>query len=130
MDVQGKTEALLEAIERRLSDISERQHALAVEKAWLVEQTTPLRLGVTSPDLALAQLKARGITLRGLAAAWAVDRRPQRGGPAGDPSAAVQRHPVASSSLRNGLISSSNRRGDAPASRWLSGREPTGLNSR
>jgi hypothetical protein len=75
MDVQGKTEALLEAIERRLSDISERQHALAVEKAWLVEQTTPLRLGVTSPDLALAQLKARGITLRGLAAAWAVDRR-------------------------------------------------------
>jgi hypothetical protein len=77
MDVQGKTEALLEAIERRLSDISERQHALAVEKAWLVEQTTPLRLGVMSPDLALAQLRARGITLRGLAAAWAVDRRPQ-----------------------------------------------------
>jgi hypothetical protein len=77
MDTQGKTETLLEAIERRLSDISERQHALAVEKAWLVEQTTPLRLGVTSPDLALAQLKARGITLRGLAAAWAVDRRPK-----------------------------------------------------
>ena len=77
MDTQGKTEALLEAIERRLSDISERQHALAVEKAWLVDQTTPLRLGATSPDLALAQLKARGITLRGLAAAWAVDRRPQ-----------------------------------------------------
>ena len=76
MDTQGKTEALIEAIERRLSEISERQHALAVEKAWLVEQTTPLRLGVTSPDLALAQLKARGITLRGLAAAWAVDRRP------------------------------------------------------
>jgi hypothetical protein len=75
MDTQSKTEALLEAIERRLSDISERQHALAVEKAWLVEQTTPLRLGVTSPDLALAQLRARGITLRGLAAAWAVDRR-------------------------------------------------------
>ena len=77
MDTQGKSEALLEAIERRLSDISELQHALAVEKAWLVQQTTPLRLGVTSPDLALAQLKARGITLRGLAAAWAVDRRPR-----------------------------------------------------
>jgi len=75
METQGKTEAVLEAIERRLTDISERQHALAVEKAWLVEQTTPLRLGVISPDLALAQLKARGITLRGLAAAWAVDRR-------------------------------------------------------
>jgi hypothetical protein len=60
MDVQGKTETLLEAIERRLSDISERQHALAVEKAWLVEQTTPLRHGVTSPDLALALLKRRG----------------------------------------------------------------------
>ena len=77
MDTQAKAEALLEAIERRLSEISERQHALAVEKAWLVDQTTPLRLGVTSPDLALAQLKAKGITLRGLAAAWAVDRRPQ-----------------------------------------------------
>jgi hypothetical protein len=77
MDTQGKTEALLGAIERRLSEISERQHALAVEKSWLVEQTTPLRLGVMSPDLALAQLRARGITLRGLAAAWAVDRRPQ-----------------------------------------------------
>lgn len=77
METQGKTEAVLEAIERRLSDISERQHALAVEKAWLVEQTTPLRLGVTSPDLALALLKARGITLRGLAAAWAADRRPK-----------------------------------------------------
>jgi hypothetical protein len=77
MDTQGKTEALLEAIERRLSEISDRQHALAVEKAWLVEQTTPLRLGVIAPDLALAQLKSKGITLRGLAAAWAVDRRSQ-----------------------------------------------------
>jgi hypothetical protein len=77
MDTECKTEALIEAIERRLSEISERQHALAVEKAWLVEHTTPLRLGVISPDLALAQLKARGITLRGLAAAWAVDRRPK-----------------------------------------------------
>jgi hypothetical protein len=77
MDTQGKTEVLLEAIERRLSEISESQHALAVQKAWLVEQTTPLRLGVISPDLAMAQLKAKGITLRGLSAAWAVDRRPQ-----------------------------------------------------
>jgi hypothetical protein len=77
MDTQGKTDALLEAIERRLSEISESQHALAVQKAWLVEQATPLRLGVISPDLALAQLRAKGITLRGLSAAWAVDRRPR-----------------------------------------------------
>jgi hypothetical protein len=77
MDTQAKTDSLLEAIERRLSEISQRQHALAVEKAWLVEQTTPLRLGGTSPDLVLAQLRSRGITLRGVAAAWALDRRPQ-----------------------------------------------------
>lgn len=77
MDTRAKTEALLDAIERRLSEISERQHALAVEKAWLIEQTTPLRLGVASPELVLAQLRSKGIALRGLAAAWAVDRRPQ-----------------------------------------------------
>jgi hypothetical protein len=77
METQAKTEALLDAIERRLSEISERQHALAVEKAWLIEQTTPLRLGVASPDLALALLRSKGIALRGVAAAWAVDRHPQ-----------------------------------------------------
>jgi hypothetical protein len=77
MEAQARTEALLEVIERRLAEISERQHALALEKACLVEQMTPLRLGVASPDLALAQLKAKGIALRGVAAAWAVDRRPQ-----------------------------------------------------
>ena len=77
METQTKTEALLEVIERRLAEISERQHALAVEKACLVEQMTPLRLGATAPALALAQLRSKGIALRGLAAAWAVDRPPQ-----------------------------------------------------
>jgi hypothetical protein len=76
MATQTKTEALLEAIERRLTEISERQHALAVEKSHLVEQITPLRLGVASPDLALALLKSKGIALRGLAAVWGADRRP------------------------------------------------------
>jgi hypothetical protein len=77
METQTKTEALLEVIERRLAEISERQHALAVEKARLVEQMTPLRLGATSPALALAQLRSKGIALRGVTAAWAVDRPPQ-----------------------------------------------------
>jgi hypothetical protein len=39
-------EAIGTAIEPRLAEIPERQHALAVEKASLVEQMTPLRLGV------------------------------------------------------------------------------------
>jgi hypothetical protein len=103
MDTQGKTEALLEAIERRLSEISERQHALAVEKARLVEQTTPLRLGVISPDLALAQLKAKGVTLRGLAATSAVDRRPQEVVLRAIPPQRSNVTPLPA--LRNGLIS-------------------------
>ena len=44
-----QADALLEAIERRLSEISERQHALAVQKSHLVEQLTPLRLGARRP---------------------------------------------------------------------------------
>jgi hypothetical protein len=76
METPTRTEALLEVIERRLAEISERQHALAVEKARLVEQMTPLRLGVASPDLALALLRAKGIALRGLGAAGVSDRRP------------------------------------------------------
>jgi hypothetical protein len=76
METQTRTEALLEVIERRLAEISERQHALAAEKACLVEQMTPLRLGVASPDLALAYLRSKGIALRGLGAAGASDRRP------------------------------------------------------
>ena len=38
------TDALVTAIQRRLTDISEQQHALAVEKARLLEQLMPLRL--------------------------------------------------------------------------------------
>ena len=64
MQTQAKTEALLAAIESRLNEISVRQHALAVERARLNEQITPLRLGIISPDVALALLKAKGVTLR------------------------------------------------------------------
>jgi len=71
METRAKTDALLGLLERRLVEISERQHALAVEKARLMEQMTPLRLGVGSPELALAQLRSKGIALRGVAAAWA-----------------------------------------------------------
>jgi hypothetical protein len=74
MDTQTKTETLLEAIKHRLAEISTRQHALALEKTRLIEQITPLRLGVASPDLALAQLRAHGIALRGVAAAWGAER--------------------------------------------------------
>jgi hypothetical protein len=77
MTTEAKTKALLNAMERRLTDISEQQHALAVEKARLLEQLTPLRLGVVAPDTAVVQLKAKGITLRGLTAAWAATRRPR-----------------------------------------------------
>jgi hypothetical protein len=77
MTTEAKTKALLAAIERRLTDISEQQHALAVQKAHLLEQLTPLRLGVVAPDSALVQLKAKGVTLRELTAAWSHARRPR-----------------------------------------------------
>jgi hypothetical protein len=60
MTIDAKTTALLGAIERRLTDISEQQHALAVEKARLLEQLTPLRMGILAPDTAVVQLKAKG----------------------------------------------------------------------
>ena len=77
MTTEAKTTALLSAIERRLTEISEQQHALAVEKARLLEQLTPLRLGVVAPDMAVVQLKAKGVTLRGLTATWSTARRPR-----------------------------------------------------
>jgi hypothetical protein len=77
MTIEAKTKALLSAIERRLTDISDQQHALAVEKARLLEHLTPLRLGIVAPDTAVAQLKAKGVTLRGLTAAWSAARRPR-----------------------------------------------------
>ena len=75
MGTRTKIDTLLEVIERRLAEISESQHALAVEKARLVEQMTPLRLGVASPDLALAQLRSKGIALRGAAGVRTSGRR-------------------------------------------------------
>jgi len=74
MGTHTKIDTLLAVIERRLAEISERQHALAVEKARLIEQMTPLRPGVASPDLALAQLRSKGIALRGAVAAKPSDR--------------------------------------------------------
>ena len=71
------TDALITAIQRRLTDISEQQHALAVEKARLLEQLTPLRLGILAPDMAVAQLKAKGVKLRRLPPAPSADRRPR-----------------------------------------------------
>ena len=76
MTVNAKTETLLEAIEGRLAEISERQHALAAEKAQLQAQITPLRLGAVSPDVAVAHLKGKGISLRGLATVWQGSRGP------------------------------------------------------
>ena len=77
MTLKGKSETLLELIEGRLADISERQHALAAEKTQLQELLTPLRLEVVSPDVAVATLREKGITLRGLATAWHGSRRPR-----------------------------------------------------
>ena len=77
MQASTRTEMLLETIERRMAEISERQHALAVERARLIDQITPLRLGIISPDVALAQLRSRGIVLRGVAALWSADRPAQ-----------------------------------------------------
>ena len=74
MTRQAKTQVLLGAIERRLTDISDQQHALAAEKARLLEQLTPLRLGIVAPDTAIAELKAKGVRLRGLAAASSATR--------------------------------------------------------
>ena len=54
-----------------------QQHALAVEKARLLEQLTPLRLGVVAPNTALVQLKAKGVTLRGLTTTRSAARRPR-----------------------------------------------------
>jgi hypothetical protein len=77
MTTESRTQALLGAIERRLTTISEQQHGLAVEKARLLEALTPLRLGVVAPDTAVAQLKAKGVRLRGLTAPWSPARRPR-----------------------------------------------------
>ena len=77
MTIQTETKALLGTIERRLTDISEQQHALAVEKARLLEQLTPLRLGIVASDTVVVQLKAKGITLRGLTVARPAARRPR-----------------------------------------------------
>jgi hypothetical protein len=77
MSANAKAETLLEVIAGRLAEISERQHALAAEKTQLQEQITPLRLGVVSPDVTVAHLREKGITLRSLTTAWHASRRPR-----------------------------------------------------
>jgi hypothetical protein len=77
-DARTQAEALVSALEHRLAAISAQQHQLAVEKSRLVEQLTPLRLGVVAPDTAVVQLKAQGIMLRGLTTARATAQRPRR----------------------------------------------------
>ena len=77
MTTGTKTKAQLGVIELRLTDISAQQHALAAEKARLLEQLTPLRLGIVGPETAVIQLKAKGVTLRGLAAAGWGTKRPR-----------------------------------------------------
>ena len=77
MTSEAKAKALIGIIERRLTHISEEQHILAVEKARLLEHLTPLRLGIVAPDTAVVQLRAKGITLRGLTVAWSAVRRPR-----------------------------------------------------
>jgi hypothetical protein len=76
-DSRTQGQVLVSAIEQRLAAISSQQHALAVEKARLVEQLTPLRLGILAPDTAVAQLKAKGVKLRGLSLAPLDDRTPR-----------------------------------------------------
>ena len=75
--LEAKNQALLGAIERRLIDISEQQHALAVEKARLVEHLTPLRLGIVASDTVVVQLKTKGVILRGLGAAGSAAQVPR-----------------------------------------------------
>ena len=76
-DARTQAQALVSALEHRLAAISAQQHQLAVEKSRLVEQFTPLRLGIRAPDTAKAQLKAKGVTLRGVARVPPTDRRPR-----------------------------------------------------
>jgi hypothetical protein len=56
----AKTKALLGAIERRLTDMSGQRHALAVEKAHLLEQLTPLRLGIVVPTPPWSSSRSKG----------------------------------------------------------------------
>jgi hypothetical protein len=77
MTLNAKVQALVEFMEGRLAEISEHQHALAAEKTQLQEQITPLRLGIVSPNLALAQLKEKGIVFRGFTVTLPAGRRPR-----------------------------------------------------
>lgn len=66
---------LVKTIERRLTAISEQQHALALERTRLLEHVTPLRLGVVPPETALVLLRDSGIVLPGVRTGRAARRR-------------------------------------------------------
>ncbi|HZS32467.1 MAG TPA: hypothetical protein VFC42_03720 [Methylomirabilota bacterium] len=66
MPISVTAQQLLSAIERRLAEISQIQHALAVERAHLQQHTGPLRLGVLSPEAVLVHLTAHGVRLAGI----------------------------------------------------------------
>jgi hypothetical protein len=57
---------LLDALERRLAEISATMHALARERAVLQQQTAALRMGVLTPEAALVELRTQGLALTGV----------------------------------------------------------------
>ena len=77
MKTSVTAKGLVRTIERRLAEISDQQHALALERTRLLEHVTPLRLGVLAPDTALVLLRSGGITLRGVGVGRAARRRPR-----------------------------------------------------
>ena len=78
MKTSVSAKGLVRTIERRLAEISDQQHALAVERTRLLEHVTPLRLGVLAPETALVLLRNSGITLRGVGSGRAARRSRDR----------------------------------------------------
>ena len=89
MKTSVSAEGLVKAIERRLAAISDQQHALALERTRLLEQVTPLRLGVLAPETALVLLRNGGITLRGVGTGRGPRRRARGTGLRAVPRSAV-----------------------------------------
>jgi hypothetical protein len=77
MKTNVSAKSLVRTIERRLAEISDLQHALALERSRLLEHVTPLRLGVLAPETALVLLGSGGITLRGVGTGRATRRLPR-----------------------------------------------------
>jgi len=74
-----RIDTLLGRSSAELAEISARQQRAGCRKGVARRTITPLRLGVASPDLAVAPLRAKGIALRdGAAGAMAAARRPSK----------------------------------------------------